>query len=163
VISSVNLVGKKVILTPFTKELWHEFYKDYVPDPMMDTNPYTYNFEKGEENYYLKTNDNTRLYFTIMCEGKIVGQIYLKNINNDDKSAEISIALSQNSFKNKGAGTEASLLLIGYALNSLGFEKLAATSVLRNARSQHVLEKIGFKYTHEDEKFKHYEILKKER
>ena len=31
-----------------------------------------------------------------------------------------------------------------------------ADAALKNTRSQHVLEKVGFQYTHEDDTFKYY-------
>ncbi|MCL2169757.1 MAG: GNAT family N-acetyltransferase [Defluviitaleaceae bacterium] len=45
-----------------------------------------------------------------------------------------------------------------YAFETLNLQTIKADTVLRNTRSQHVLEKIGFVYTHEDVLFKYYEL-----
>ena len=99
-------------------------------------------------------------YFAILRKGKPIGQIYLKHIHWESKSAEFGIALSDDSVKGKGYGTEAIALLAGHAFGALGIDTLLADSVLRNARSQHVLEKLGFQCTHEDSVFKYYRLEK---
>ena len=40
---------------------------------------------------------------------------------------------------------------------------LYADTVLTNTRSQHVLEKVGFQFIDEDEKRKHYRIMRDEK
>jgi len=60
--------------------------------------------------------------------------------------------------KRKGVGTRAIQLLLAHAFDEMGMEAVTANSVLRNVRSQHIIQKLGFVFTHEDEKFKHYRI-----
>lgn len=158
--AGILLRGEKVYLATCTVELWHEFYKSYVADPMMDATPYTYNFERIEKAYYSRTEDVTRLYFAILHEDKVIGQIYLKHMDQRAKSTEFGIALINDSAKGKGYGTEAIRLLIDYAFHTLGFEIILADSVLRNTRSQHVLEKVGFQFTHDGTVFKYYKLEK---
>lgn len=156
----IILSGDKVTLRSCTNEYWHEFYKNYVIDPMMDSTPYVYDYDRIEKAYYTKTTDATRLYFVIIHQTNVIGQIYLKHIDNIKKSVEFGIALVNDSVKGKGYGTEAINLLINYTFNTLNMDKIFADSVLRNTKSQHILEKIGFIYTHEDSVFKYY-ILEK--
>ena len=40
--------------------------------------------------------------------------------------------------------------VLEYGFKELGLSAIYADVVLRNTRSQHVLEKIGFEYLHED-------------
>lgn len=156
----VLIQGEQVGLMPNTNELWHEFHRNYIVDPMMDTNPYAYDFEQIEKAYYLREQDKSRCYFIIVHDEKVIGRIYLKHMNKQEKSTEFGVALINDSVKGKGFGTEAIKLLINYAFHTLCFETILADSVLRNTRSQHVLEKIGFKYTHEDSIFKYYRLCK---
>jgi len=51
---STILHGELVSIVPCTNELWHEFHRNYEPDPMMDTTPYTYD-EKRCENEFIIT------------------------------------------------------------------------------------------------------------
>lgn len=148
--TDILLRGEKVSVKTCTLELWHEFYRNYVPDPMMDTTPYKYDYDKAEKAFYTQTSDVTRSYFVIMLDSKNIGQIYLKHINQDEKTAEFGVALINDDVKGKGYGTEAISLLINYAFESLNLKTIFADSVLRNTRSQHILEKICFEFTHKD-------------
>jgi RimJ/RimL family protein N-acetyltransferase len=129
-----------------------------MPDPMMDTSPYTYDFEQAETAYNVKTADPTRQYFAITHDGKAIGVLYLKKIDSVMKSADFGIALTNNTVKGKGYGTEAITLLMEYVFDVMEFETLNADALLRNTRSQHVLEKAGMTYTHEDAEFKYYTL-----
>ena len=150
--------GEKVTLVSCTNELWHAVYPRYEPDPMMDTAPYQYDFATCERAFCTKTADETRMYFAITCKEQPIGEIYLKHIDKEKRSAGLGIALINDSAKGKGYGTEAIGLLVGFAFSQLGLETIIADSVLRNTRSQHVLEKAGFTYTHEDQLFKYYRL-----
>jgi len=154
------LVGKNVTLVPCTNDLWHEIHRKYVPDPMMDETPYAYDFERCEKAYNSRVADVTRKYFAILCNGDVIGDIYLKHIKADEKSAEFGIALIDDSVKERGFGTEAIKLLIDYVFQELGLETIFANSVIRNTRSQYVLEKLGFAYKNEDATFKYYKLEK---
>ena len=159
---SIIIRGEKVDLKICTKELWHEFDRNYVLDPMMDQGAYVYDFELSEKSYHLRADDKSRLYFAIMHGEKVIGRIYLKHMDNDKMSVDFGIALINDSLKGQGFGTEAVKLLIGYVFNELGFKTITAGSVIRNARSQHILEKIGFIFTHEDSDFKYYKMESKD-
>ncbi len=158
---NMSLVGKKVILRSMNNDLWHEYYKNYVNDPLMDSTPYVYDKDRIEKAYQSRINDSARLYFVIMLNSEIIGNIYLKHINWEKKEAEFGIALVDDSAKGKGYGTEAIRLLLDYSFNDLKLNTIYADSVLRNNRSQHILDKLGFQYTHEDSTFKYYKIEKR--
>ena len=68
----------------------------------------------------------------------------------------MGIHLQNDGVKGKGYGTEAERLILQYAFEELGIAAVNAKAVLKNTRSQHVLEKVGFRYTHEDDTFKYY-------
>ena len=68
----------------------------------------------------------------------------------------MGIHLQNDSVKEKGYGTQAERLVLQYAFEELGMVAVNADAALKNTRSQHVLEKVGFRYTHEDDTFKYY-------
>jgi RimJ/RimL family protein N-acetyltransferase len=125
---------------------------------MMTDTPYTYDYEKCQESYISRTLDPTRQEFAIMSDGELVGLISLKRIDKEKKQAEFGIALTDDLVKGKGYGTQAIALLVDHAENTLGLRTILANSVHRNTRSQHILIKVGFVYTHEDANFKFYEL-----
>ena len=61
--------------------------------------------------------------------------------------------LIQDCYKEKGYGTAVERTVLEYGFKELGLSIIYADVVLRNTRSQHVLEKIGFEYLHEDNFF----------
>ena len=68
----------------------------------------------------------------------------------------MGIHLQNDAVKGKGYGTQAERLILQYAFEELGMVAVNADAALKNTRSQHVLEKVGFRYTHEDDTFKYY-------
>ena len=44
------------------------------------------------------------------------------------------------------------------AFDELGMAAVSADTIRKNTRSQHVLEKVGFRFVGEDEAFKYYRI-----
>ncbi|MCL2574660.1 MAG: GNAT family N-acetyltransferase [Defluviitaleaceae bacterium] len=152
----------KIELTPCTNEHWHEFWVGYVADPMMSDVSYVYDYEGMEKAYHVRMADATRKYFTIICDGKVIGQIYLKKIDYDKKSADFGISMVDDLVKGKGYGTRAIELLLEYAFGGMGLDVITADTVLRNVCSQHVLEKIGFVFTHMDGEFRYYKIAKRD-
>ena len=54
--------------------------------------------------------------------------------------------------------TRAEQLAIEYAFEKLGMKAVNADTVIKNIRSQHVLEKVGFQFIKEDGDFRFYRI-----
>lgn len=102
-----------------------------------------------------------RLPFAIMYGDEIVGELKIYDIVNG-KSATLGITMKNKKYKDRGFGTQAEQLAVRYVFYKLGIPTLYADSVLTNTRSQHVLEKVGFRLFSEDEKRKHYRIIKSE-
>lgn len=153
----------EITLLPYNKERVHEFYKEYVPDAMIfskdsDIRPYVYSEAFVNRYYEVKVLDDTRRYFAICLDNKTIGEIQIKYIDFDNKSGTLSIILSNDNVKGYGYGTQAERLIIDYAFNKLGLLTLYADAVLRNKRSQRILEKLGFVYTHEDDMLRYYKL-----
>ncbi|WP_049762404.1 GNAT family N-acetyltransferase [Lachnoclostridium phytofermentans] len=151
----------KISLLPYTKERVHEFYKQYIYDPMIfskdsDIKSYIYSKPLVDDYYENKVLDPTRHYFAICLDDKTIGEIQIKYIDFKKRCGTLSVALVNDSVKGHGYGTQAERLMIDYAFKSLGLLTLYADAVLRNRRSQHVLEKLGFLYTHEDDMLRYY-------
>ena len=147
-------------LTPMSRELCHEFYREYErdPDTFMDMSLFRH-FEynaKWVDRFFDRRQEPGRVMLAVMCDGKPVGQIDLKHIDPVKKECELSIHMRNDSVKGKGYGTRAEQLALKYAFDVLEMEAVNADAVLKNTRSQHVLEKVGFRYVGEDETCKYY-------
>ena len=72
-----------VTLRPFTREEYHDFWRRYVPDPIMDPRPYRYQQEHVECSFrYDQTRRDWYPVFGIFTEdGHAVGSLSLKRID----------------------------------------------------------------------------------
>ena len=150
-----------VSLHEVTRELLHKYYSGFATDPdiFMDMSKfYTYHYdsEKIDARFDAKNTTNERRDFMIMVDDNVVGEISLKHIDYDKRECELSIHMQNDSVKNKGYGTQAEKLAVQYAFEELKMNTVLADSVLKNLRSQHVLEKVGFSYVGQDDTFKYY-------
>lgn len=150
--------GKKISLLPYTRVRCHEFYRKYISDPMMTEAEYVYNEEKVNQYYDLKVLDASRIFFAIVCDDVIIGEIQLKRVDNVNACATLSIVMSEDKVKNKGYGTEAERLILAYGFETLNLKTIYADAVHRNYRSKHVLEKLGFVHLYDDTILSYYKL-----
>ena len=155
---------EKLKLQRMTRELCHELYKEWENDEAiyMDMSlfkPYVYN-EDAVNRYYDSKQDSSRMMFVIMLSNKPIGELQLKQIDYDKKECILSIHMQNDNFKGKGYGTEAENLAIKYAFDELGMVAVNADTVVKNTRSQHILEKIGFQFLKEEGDFRYYRLEK---
>ena len=141
--------------------LLQEYYRQFETDPalFMDMSrfaPYRYDPHKVEEYYSAKIDRPDRRCFVIMLGMKPIGELLLKNIDREKGTCELSIHLQNDSVKGKGYGTQAERLALREAFEGMDMKTVFADSVLKNGRSQHVLEKVGFRLVGENETMKYY-------
>lgn len=153
-----------VTLCAMTREMCHAFYKDFQNDPaifmdMGQYREYEYSPERVDR-YFDEQQIPSRRLFAIMVCGQIVGECKLKYIDNEKKECSMGIHLQDDCVKGKGYGTQAERLLLKYAFEELGMAAVNADAVQKNARSQYVLEKVGFRFVCEDETFKYYRCVR---
>ena len=153
----------KITLQPLDRALLHEYYKDFVMDAdifmdMSNFREYTYSPERVDAYFDRLQSQKNRVDFLIMHDGKPIGEIALKHIDVKVKQCELSIHLKNDTVKNKGYGSQAERMILEYAFQTLGMETVIADSVLKNKRSQHTLEKVGFREISRDETFVYYQI-----
>lgn len=58
--------------------------------------------------------------------------------------------------KGRGYGRRAEELAVGYAIHVLGMTAVNADTLAGNLRSQHVLEKVGFRFVRAEGDFRYY-------
>ncbi len=153
-----------ITLEPMTREMCHEFYREFRNDPAiyMDMSRFAEFIYTSEwvDAYFDRQQEKKRLLFAVMAEGQMVGEVKLHSIDREKKECSLGIHLRNDSVKGKGYGTQAEQLAVQYAFDVLGIDAVNADAVLKNTRSQHVLEKAGFRYVRQDEAYKYYRIEK---
>lgn len=159
----IDQMDGKVTLCPMTRGMCHVFYKGFRNDPAIG-HYYEYVYTPDTADRYFDTNTvSDRRLFAILAEGQIVGECKLKHIDMEKRECSMGIHLRDDSVKGKGYGTQAERLILKYAFEELGMVAVNADAVLKDTRSQHVLEKVGFRYISEDDTFKYYRCEKNTR
>lgn len=153
---------EQISLQLMTRELCHQIYKKWENDDSiyMDMGlfkTYIYDEEKVDKYFDAKQNPS-RMLFAIMLGDNAIGELQLKQIDMKTKECTLSIHMQNDAAKGKGYGTRAEQLAIEYAFEKLGMKAVNADTVIKNIRSQHVLEKVGFQFIKEDGDFSFYRI-----
>ena len=161
----VYLLYPQITLQEFTLDALHTYYRSFEADAdvymdLIHFVPYQYQPKKVDAYYASKQEDIHRKNFMIMCQDSPIGELSLKHIDYEKKECELSIHMQSNRVKNKGYGTLAEKQAIKYAFEILKMDRVLANCVLKNTRSQHILEKIGFEFVRHEGIFKYYLITK---
>lgn len=157
---------EELSLQIMTRELCHEFYKHFENDPdiFMDMSkfaPYKYDARKVDA-YFDAQQKPDRIVFALIAGGLPIGEVKLKNIDHAKKECSLGIHLQNDGVKGRGYGTQAEKMALEYAFDTLKMQAVNADVVLKNARSRHILEKLGFKYVNSDDTFRYYRLESKD-
>ena len=143
-----------------TRALCHELFRGWENDPDIyaDMDLFSvYRYDENAVNRYFETKQNpSRVLLAIMKDNIPVGEIQLKQIDRERKECTLSIHMQNDAAKGHGYGTCAERLAVQYAFDVLGMTAVNADTVVKNKRSQHVLEKVGFQFLREENGFKYY-------
>ena len=150
-----------IYLLPMTAEMYHAYFKEYQNDPDLyidksKFSPYAYEKEKVDR-YIRRQSDLGRKTFAIMLGEEMVGEIVIKNIV-EHQCATLGLSMKNASYKDRGFGTKAEWLAIRYVFQELDIPVLYADAILSNTRSQHVLEKVGFRHIKDEGDLRYYRI-----
>lgn len=154
----------EISLCLMTRSLCHELYKGWANDPAIYVDmdkfaPYRYS-EAAIDRYFASRQDPSRVMLAIMMDGRPIGEIQLKKIDRERGECTLSIHMQNDSVKGRGYGTRAEKLAIKYAFDVLGMAAVNADTIIKNTRSQHVLEKAGFRYIGEKDGFRYYRCVR---
>ena len=154
-----------VRLVPMTAQMYHDYFREYQNDPDLYLDPktyvaYTYD-ARWVERYIQRQIDLGRKAFAIVHGDEMVGELIIKNIE-PGKCATLGLTMKNTRYKDRGFGTQAERLAVEYVFRELDIPALYADALVTNTRSQHVLEKVGFRLIREEGNFKYYCIGREE-
>lgn len=152
-------MDQEVWLQPMTAQMYHEYFREYQNDPDLYLDPrawtaYTYDARTVEQ-YIRRQTFLKRRVFAIMYGQEMVGELIIKNIE-PGKCATMGLAMKNARYKDRGFGTRAEQLAVRYVFDELDIPVLYADALITNTRSQHVLEKVGFRLLREEGDFRYY-------
>ena len=154
----------EISLCIMTRALCHQFFREYESDPAMYTDetqfqPYVYS-EEAADSFYERKQVPGRLELVAMMDGRTIGHAQLKNINAEKRECEFGFHMQNDSVKGLGYGTQIARLALEYAFTNFDVDTVYANTILKNTRSQHVLEKVGFRYINENDGLKYYRLTR---
>jgi RimJ/RimL family protein N-acetyltransferase len=156
-----------ITLEKMTKELCLALYRNWENDAsvcrdMARFKPYLFD-ETKVCRYWESKQEASRILFAIMLSDKPIGELQLKQIDRERGECTLSIHMQNDTVKGRGYGTQAEIAAVKYAFDTLGLTAVNADALIKNTRSQHVLEKVGFKFIKEEGSFRYYRIERSEK
>lgn len=154
----------EISLCIMTRELCHQFFREHESDPAVyedesEFQPYVYS-EEAVDDFFKRKQVPGRLELAAMMDGRTIGHVQLKNIDNEKRECEFGFHMQNDSVKGLGYGTQIARLALEYAFENLNVDAVCAYTLVKNTRSQHVLEKAGFQFIDEKDGFKHYRVMR---
>lgn len=148
-------------LRPATLELMKAYFQGFENDPDLFADmsrfvPFVYTPEWVENYFSARSARPDRRMLLVMLGDRPIGEVTLKKIDPAAKTCTMGICLQNDLVKGKGYGTQAEQLALRYAFEELGMETVFADCILKNQRSRHVLEKVGFRFIRRDDAFHYY-------
>ena len=100
--------------------------------------------EKTERWFDSHLGEDTRYDAVIEADGISVGTIGLLSIDKKYSKAEYYIAMGETAYKGKGVAKEASRLILQYAFEVLGLNRIYLFTETENVAAQRFFERVGF-------------------
>ena len=124
------------------RALWRKFVpegdKPFVYDEAVIDKMYDLSVEREEWNPTVGIFSKT---------DEVIGELTLQRIVYSELRCDLSILLANESYRNKGFGTEAIMLAKRYAKEKLGLKRMYADVSVNNERMRAVMKKCGFMNT----------------
>jgi RimJ/RimL family protein N-acetyltransferase len=149
----INIKGNRIFLRTFTREEYHQFWQSYIPDPIMDPDPYIYVKEKVDIKYDIITEKESWYprVGIFLSDETLIGELSFKRINHEKSQCELGIALVNDKYKGLGYGTEAVEMAIDYVFNVLKLNYIYANTMGSNFKMQRIFNKFGFEFINREE------------
>ncbi len=154
----------EISLCIMTRELCRQFFREHEADPAIfedesQFRPYVYS-EEAVDSFYKRKQVPGRLELVAMLDGRPIGHVQLKNIDKEKRECEFGFHMQNDSVKGRGYGTQIARLALAYAFENLDVDAVYAYTLVKNTRSQHVLEKAGFRFTEEKDGYMRYRFVR---
>jgi RimJ/RimL family protein N-acetyltransferase len=141
--------GKKTMLCPLEIGDAPVIYRDINhPDSysfLLSTNPKGLGFEEDWIKSKQKTDGKDITVGICTLEGLLIGTMGLHYIEMIHRTAVTGSVIFDESYRNKGYGTDAKMVLLDYAFNILGLEVVESRAIGFNERSSAYSQKCGYK------------------
>jgi len=144
----IFLSGKKVVLRPVCKETDLDSIYRWINDP--EVNRYVEGYlpmtKEAEAEWIDRVSKNKDIVLAIeTLEGRHIGSMGLHKIKWKDRTATTGAMIGEKDHWGKGYGTDAKMILLNYAFNTLNLRKISSSVFSFNKRSLAYSLKCGYK------------------
>ncbi len=145
--SVVFLQGPNVVLRPIMRDDIPDLLH-WINDPKV--NRYISSvmpiMEVDEEEWFekLPKRKPKDIVLGIVVEGKLIGNMGLHDIDSIARTATTGALIGESQYWGRGFGTEAKMILLNYAFNTLNLRKICSSVIAFNERSRRYSEKCGY-------------------
>jgi RimJ/RimL family protein N-acetyltransferase len=141
--------GKKVILRPVEKKDAVYMY-EYINDPEVNhylgrSNPLTFTEEEEWIINGTKATHESVIFAIEVINGPFIGTMGLHNINWINQTAVTGTCIGSKEYQGRGYGTDAKMLLLDFAFNTLGLRKICSGAFASNVKSIGFNKRCGYK------------------
>ena len=146
----IFLKGNKIILRPICKETDLPTLLRWINDPEVIQYLTTYlpSMKQNEEEWLdsLPKNRNENIVLAIeTLAGKFIGVMGLHRIDWKNRTAGTGAFIGNKKYWNRGYGTDAKMILLNYAFNTLNLRKIYSGAIAFNKRSIRYSLHCGYK------------------
>lgn len=143
-----TLTGERVLLRPFVEDDIAAF-EAALSDPevarLTGSPPGGHDFERLRAWYGSRNTQTDRLDLAVVdrASGACVGEVVLNEWDPDNRSCNFRTLIGPIG-RDRGLGTEAVRLVVGYGFEELGLHRISLEVFAFNPRARRVYEKVGF-------------------
>ena len=143
------LIGDKVYLRPIEPDdgpRLRRWFNDYEVRRATSRHRPMHAAAQEEWMKNMQSRGDVVLMIVVRGTDETVGMTGLHEIDPRHRRATYGIAIGEKNEWNKGYGTEAARLLVGYGFDTLNLHKVCLDAFADNARAIHSYEKLGFRH-----------------
>ena len=145
----IFLKGNKVILRPLRKETDLEHTTRWINDPEVNVflsffMPMSHQ-EESEFFDNLPKRKEDIVFAIDTHDGEFIGLMGIHRINWKDRTATTGAVIGEKKYWGKGYGTDAKMILLDYAFNTLNLRKICSSVIAYNKRSLQYNLHCGYK------------------
>jgi RimJ/RimL family protein N-acetyltransferase len=145
----LKIEGTRIYLAALEKDHCRQLYENFeydednITEPLNIGHSMTKSDDWFDEIQKNQGNSHIRLGIFLM-DGKVIGDIALQDIDWKNRSCSLGMGFAKIEHRNKGYGGEAIALMLAYAFDNIGLERITANTLEQNISAQKSLEKVGF-------------------
>lgn len=145
----VKLSGETIYLAALERADCRKLYEDFEFDfeNQTETLHIGQSVEKSDDWYedIQKSMFEKHIRLGIFkMNGDVIGDVALQDIDWQNRSCSLGMGMAKIENRNRGYGKQAVKLMLEYAFNNLGLERVTASTLDINISAQKSLEKLGF-------------------